>query len=297
MSVAKSSFSLQVGAICVDLSLPRVMGIMNVTPDSFSDGGRLFEGDGPSACLSIDKVMDVAQGMCSDGAAILDIGGESTRPGAAVVSEQEELDRVLPVVEAIRSRLDVAISVDTSSPRVMQESLALGAGLVNDVRALSRTGSLEALVDSAAAICLMHMRGQPSTMQDGVTYESVVDEVYDYLQARVQVCLDAGINRQRLLIDPGFGFGKSLAHNYMLLRGLGKFKGLGLPILVGISRKSMIGQIVNRPVDQRLAGSLSATVYALENGASIVRTHDVAATLDTIKVHCAMNGLDMTGQC
>lgn len=295
MSATKSSFSLKVGDTLVDLSFPRVMGILNVTPDSFSDGGNLFYGEGSASRVCVDKALRLAQSMCSEGAAILDVGGESTRPGATSVSEQEELDRVLPVVEAIKSRLDVGISIDTSSPRVMQESLAQGAGLINDVRALSREGSLEILRDSDASICLMHMRGQPSTMQQSVSYGSVVEDVYEYLKARVSACVDAGIERDRLVIDPGFGFGKSLAHNYALLRELAKFRELNLPILVGISRKSMIGQVVDRPASERMAGSVSAAVYALQNGASILRAHDVGPTMDAIKVHCAVNEIEIIG--
>jgi dihydropteroate synthase len=272
------------------------MGILNVTPDSFSDGGRLFVGAGAGARVSVAKALSLADQMCRDGAAILDIGGESTRPGAAAVSEQEELDRVLPVVEAVAANIEVGVSVDTSSSRVMRESILLGAGLVNDVRALSRAGSLEVVSASRASICLMHMQGQPGSMQDSAVYDSVVDEVYRYLDARVKACLDAGIPRERLLIDPGFGFGKSLEHNYELLRELKKFQALGLPVLVGISRKSMIGLVTGRPPAERLAGTLSATVHALENGASIIRAHDVAATADAIKVHCAVKGIEITGQ-
>jgi len=295
LSATNSSLSIQVGEVLVSLAYPRIMGILNVTPDSFSDGGQLFAGKGKGAGVSVDKALKLAREMCKDGAAILDIGGESTRPGAAAVTEQEELDRVLPVVEAIATNIEIGISVDTSSPRVMKEAISLGAGLVNDVRALSRAGSVGAVSASRASICLMHMQGQPSTMQEGAVYESVVDEVYYYLAARVQACLDAGIVRERLLIDPGFGFGKTLAHNYELLRELKRFQALGLPILVGVSRKSMIGLVTGRSPAERLAGTLSATIHALENGASIVRAHDVAATADAIKVHCAVKGIDITG--
>ncbi|MDX1492396.1 MAG: dihydropteroate synthase [Pseudohongiellaceae bacterium] len=272
------------------------MGILNVTPDSFSDGGRLYVGAGSRKKVDVAAALEVASKMCEDGAAILDIGGESTRPGAQKVSEQEELDRVLPLVEAIAGSLDVGISVDTSNPRVMEEALGLGAGLINDVRALSREGTVSLLANTDAAICLMHMRGQPSTMQQSPDYESVVDEVYSYLSERVQACLEAGIERSRLIVDPGFGFGKSLAHNYQLLRELDRFAALGLPILVGISRKSMIGGVCGREVSERLAGTLSATVHALEGGAAIIRAHDVAATIDAIKVHCAVKGFEQIGK-
>ena len=253
------------------------MGILNATPDSFSDGGRLqSETQSGGFSVSVDRALYLAEGMLRDGAAIIDVGGESTRPGALPVSEQEELDRVIPVVEAITARLDVAVSVDTSTPAVMERAIAAGAGLINDVRALGCEGAKGIVARSAAAACLMHMRGQPGNMQDHVQYNNVVDEVYAFLQQRVAMCEQAGIARDRLLIDPGFGFGKTLAHNYELLRHLGRLQSLKLPILVGLSRKSMIGR------------GVAATVHALLNGAAIVRTHDVAETVDAIKVHCAV---------
>ncbi|MGB4247546.1 MAG: dihydropteroate synthase [Pseudohongiellaceae bacterium] len=265
------------------------MGILNATPDSFSDGGRLHEGKGAGSFrVSVAKALEVAEAMVDAGAVIIDVGGESTRPGAPQVSEQVELDRVLPVIEAIASRLDVALSVDTSSPKVMTMAVAAGAGLINDVRSLSRSGAVQAAAQTSAAVCLMHMRGEPGSMQDNVTYASVVDEVYAYLEQRVAICVQVGIGLDRLLIDPGFGFGKTLQHNYELLRHLARFKTLGLPLLVGISRKSMIGNVVNRDVSERLPGTLAATVHALIGGAAIIRTHDVAATVDAIKVHCAV---------
>jgi len=265
------------------------MGILNATPDSFSDGGRLqSETHSGGFSVSVDRALFLAEGMLRDGAAIIDVGGESTRPGALPVSEQEELDRVIPVVEAITARLDVAVSVDTSTPAVMVRAIAAGAGLINDVRALGCEGAKGIVARSAAAACLMHMRGQPENMQDHVEYNNVVDEVYAFLKQRVAMCEQEGIARDRLLIDPGFGFGKTLAHNYELLRHLGRLQSLKLPILVGLSRKSMIGSLLNKGVDQRLAGGVAATVHALLNGAVIVRTHDVAETVDAIKVHCAV---------
>lgn len=286
---ALSNNSLKVGDRIIDLSTPRVMGILNATPDSFSDGGRLREGsESGHFHVSVDKALALAETMLSAGAVIIDVGGESTRPGAPPVSEQIELDRVLPVIEAISSRLDVAISVDTSSPVVMSMALAAGAGLINDVRALSRAGAIEGAKSTEAAVCLMHMRGEPGNMQDHVIYASVVDEVYAYLEQRIAACMQAGIARDRLLVDPGFGFGKTLQHNYELLRDLASFQTLGVPLLVGISRKSMIGNVVKRDVGERLAGSLAAAVHALMGGAAIIRTHDVAATVDAIKVHCAV---------
>lgn len=265
------------------------MGILNATPDSFSDGGRLHKDDeSGSFRVSVDKALAVAEEMVNAGAAIIDVGGESTRPGAPEVPEQVELDRVLPVIEAIASRLDVALSVDTSSPKVMTMAIAAGAGLINDVRSLGRNGAVEAAVQTSAAVCLMHMHGEPGSMQDNVAYTSVVDEVYAYLEHRVAICIKAGIASDRLLIDPGFGFGKTVQHNYELLRHLGRFKKLNQPLLIGISRKSMIGNVVNRSVEERLAGGLAATVHALMGGAAIIRTHDVAATVDAIRVHCAV---------
>ncbi|MGH8466684.1 MAG: dihydropteroate synthase [Pseudomonas sp.] len=283
---------MQAGDRIIDLSIPKVMGILNTTPDSFSDGGRLQSGDGRGGFrVSVDKALSAAEAMVSAGAAIIDVGGESTRPGAAVVSGQEEVDRVVPVVAAIRERLDVLISVDTSTPRVISESLAAGAGLINDVRALTVPGALEAVANGSAAVCLMHMRGQPRTMQEEIVYDDVVGEVYSFLQQRMRDCEAAGIAAERIVLDPGFGFGKTVMHNYQLLAGLGRFQTLQAPLLVGISRKSMIGQVVERPVKERLAGTLAATVYALQAGASIIRTQDVGATLDVIRIHGAMAGV------
>jgi dihydropteroate synthase len=281
--------SIRLGERILDLSSPRVMGILNVTPDSFSDGGILRLGDGSGVFhVSVDRALRRAETMMSEGAAIIDVGGESTRPGAAVITEQEELDRVLPVLEAIVARLDVAVSVDTSTPSVIAASIANGVGLINDVRALGRAGALALLRDNHVAVCLMHMQGQPATMQQAIAYTDVVTEVYEFLQQRVQACEAEGIARERLLLDPGFGFGKQHEHNMRLLRELSRFAGLELPLLVGLSRKSMLGTLTGRPVDQRLAAGVAATVYALVNGASIIRTHDVAATADAIKVHLAM---------
>ena len=284
---------LQAGDRVIDLSTPRIMGILNTTPDSFSDGGHLRAGDDGMGGfrVSVDRALAVAEAMVAAGAAIVDVGGESTRPGAADVSEQEEIDRVVPVVAAIRERLDVLISVDTSTPRVMSESLAAGAGLINDVRALAVPGALEAVAAGSAAVCLMHMRGQPRTMQQqDVAYADVVDEVFRFLQQRKADCEAAGITADRIVVDPGFGFGKTVGHNYQLLAGLARFHALQAPLLIGLSRKSMIGHVVERPVTERLAGSLAATVYALQAGASIIRTHDVAATRDVVRIHGAVTG-------
>ncbi len=266
------------------------MGIINATPDSFSDGAELQKPGTDSFRLDIDKALSRAAAMVSAGATLIDVGGESTRPGALEVSEQEELARVIPLIEAIASRLDVCISVDTSSPVVMVEAVKSGAELINDVRALSTSGALEAVSSTSAAVCLMHMRGKPSTMQEQVSYTSVVEEVYEFLKERMERCAQAGIDRSRMLIDPGFGFGKSVEHNYLLLKNLARFSELEVPLLIGISRKSMIGEVVQRPVDQRLAGSIAATTLALNAGAKIIRTHDVAATMDAIRVNSAYSG-------
>lgn len=271
------------------------MGIINATPDSFSDGAELQMSGANSFQLDISKALSRAEAMLADGATFIDVGGESTRPGAAVVSEQEEMDRVIPIIEAIRARLDVCISVDTSSPIVMEQAINSGAELINDVRALSTPGAIEVVAASKAAVCLMHMQGTPNTMQKDVSdlsYESVVEEVFEFLKARVECCLGNGIELSRLLIDPGFGFGKTVQHNYLLLKSLSTFLSLEIPLLVGISRKSMIGEVTGRSVDQRLAGSIAATTFALASGAKIIRTHDVAATMDAIRVNSAYSSTD-----
>ncbi|MEX0617759.1 MAG: dihydropteroate synthase [Pseudohongiellaceae bacterium] len=272
----------------LDLSTPIVMGILNVTPDSFYDGSRLADPASAKFQISLDKAIAAAGRMRLEGAAIIDVGGESTRPGAAPVPLQEELNRVIPVIEAIAERIDVAISVDTSTPQVMREACTAGAVIINDVRALGREGAMEEARDTGAGICLMHMQGNPGTMQESFAYADVVVEVFDFLTSRVKACEAAGIDRQRLLVDPGFGFGKSVQHNFQLLKHLHRFQSLDLPVLVGVSRKSMIGKLLDKPVTERLAGSLAATCFALERGANVIRTHDVAATMDAIAVNCAL---------
>ncbi|MGB1142195.1 MAG: dihydropteroate synthase [Halioglobus sp.] len=260
------------------------MGVVNTTPDSFSDGGLLYAND----ALDLDRAMAHAQRMVSDGAAILDIGGESTRPGAVPVSPQQEMDRVLPLVEKITAELDVVVSVDTSTPALMTAAASAGAGLINDVRALSRDGALAAAAATGLPVCLMHMQGEPGTMQAEPRYDDVVTEVTDFLAARVVECENSGIVRERLLLDVGFGFGKTLAHNLQLLAGLESLVRLGLPVLAGLSRKSMIGAITGREVQDRLAGSIALAVMAVERGALIVRAHDVAETADALAIHAAM---------
>ncbi|ABC28105.1 dihydropteroate synthase [Hahella chejuensis KCTC 2396] len=266
----------------LDLSAPVVMGVLNVTPDSFSDGGRF---------LSPDDALSQVEKMVTEGAAFIDIGGESTRPGAAPVTVSQELDRVCPLVEAVRARFDVNISVDTSTPEVMRESVVLGADLINDVRALSREGALEAAASSGAAICLMHMKGEPGAMQDNPTYTDIVKEVSSYLGERRSVALEAGIDIDRIMLDPGFGFGKTLEHNLVLMKHLQVFVDMGSPVLVGVSRKSMLGMITGKAVEERLIASVSAAAVAIYNGARIIRAHDVGATVDAIKVAAAIRGV------
>jgi dihydropteroate synthase len=260
------------------------MGIINTTPDSFADGGTLYR----SARLDLDLALARAREMVDAGAAIVDIGGESTRPGAAAVSPGEEMDRVLPLVERISAELDVVVSVDTSSPPLMSAAAGAGAGLLNDVRALGREGALDAAAATGLPVCLMHMLGEPATMQQAPSYTDVVAEVARYLRQRVEACAASGIARQRLVLDPGFGFGKTVQHNLQLLNGLPRLAEMGLPLLVGLSRKSLIQQLIGRPVHERLPASLALAVLAVERGAAIVRTHDVAATADAVAMWTAL---------
>ena len=256
------------------------MGVLNVTPDSFSDGGRF---------LSLDSAIRQAEAMVEQGALIIDVGGESTRPGASAVAPDEELRRVIPVIERL-ARLPVVVSVDSSKALVIKAAVEAGAGLVNDVQALRAPGSLAAAAAGGAAVCLMHMQGEPPTMQQAPAYLDTAAEVADFLRGRVQACLGAGICADRIAIDPGFGFGKTLEHNLELLRRLPLFAGLGVPVLVGLSRKSMIGALTGRAVDERLAGSLAAALLAADRGAHIIRTHDVGETLDALRVWAAVSG-------
>lgn len=274
---------LRCGSRDLDLSRPRVMGILNITPDSFSDGGRLLSRNKPD----LERVLRKASAMRKQGALIVDVGGESTRPGAVAVGEQQELERVAPVVEAIAARIDIMISVDTSTPRVMREVAALGAGMINDVRALIRPGALQAVAVGNLAVCLMHMQGEPHAMQHTPEYDDVLIEVRDFLLDRVASCIEAGIARERLVIDPGFGFGKTLHHNLALFRGLKTLLEPGIPLLIGVSRKSMIGDVLGRPVARRLAGGLALATLAAEAGVRLVRTHDVAATCDALAMVAA----------
>ena len=269
----------------LDLSSPAVMGILNITPDSFSDGGVFFA----HKQAQLDHCLRAAEKMLANGARVLDIGGESTRPNAQPVSSQEEMARVLPVVEAIAARLDVVISVDTSNPQVMREAAALGAGMINDVRALQREGALQTAAQTGLPVCLMHMQGEPENMQDNPHYDDVVTEVAAWLQQRAATCVQAGIAPQNILLDPGFGFGKTLEHNVDLLRRLDVLAQLPYPLLVGLSRKSIAGKLTGKPVEERLPASLALAQMALDRGARILRVHDVAETVDMVRVWCAIN--------
>jgi dihydropteroate synthase len=255
------------------------MGVINVTPDSFSDGGRF---------ASSEAAVEHALRMVEEGARLIDVGGESTRPGAQSVAAAEEIRRVVPVIEALAARTQVPISIDTSKPEVMTAAVRAGAGMINDVRALREPGAIEAAAGTGAAICLMHMQGEPRTMQQNPHYADVVAEVRDFLQERTAACLAAGIARDRILIDPGIGFGKRLEHNLALLAGLPALTRLGWPVLVGVSRKSMFASLLGRAVGERVAGGVAAATAAVLAGASVIRTHDVAATVDAVKVAVAL---------
>lgn len=270
---------LRCGKLRLRLDRPLIMGVVNVTPDSFSDGGRFFD---PR------RAVEHGRRLVEEGADILDIGGESSRPGAEPVSARDELKRVLPVIEALVDT-GVPISVDTVKPEVMREAVAAGAGIINDIGALQAPGALEAAAGFRAAVCLMHMRGEPRTMQQEPRYGDVVAEVREFLAQRVAAAQAAGIGPERIIVDPGFGFGKLLEHNLALLRQLDRFAGLGAAVLVGISRKSMLGQITGRPVGERLPGGLAAALIAVQKGARILRVHDVAATKDALAVLAAVD--------
>ena len=260
---------------CLDLSFPQIMGILNFTPDSFSDSGQFF---------SLDKALFQVEKMLKEGATIIDIGGESTRPMAEEVPETEELQRVIPLVEAVQKRFDCWISVDTSKAIVMQEAAKVGMDLINDIRALREPGALEIAGQLNLPTCIMHMQGQPRTMQTNPHYDDVVQDVYQFLETRTQACLDAGIAKENIIWDMGFGFGKTVQHNYKLLQQLAQFCKSGYPILAGLSRKSMIGAVLDKPVTERVVGSVAGALIAAQNGATILRVHDVAETADALKV-------------
>lgn len=265
------------------MASPQIMGVLNVTPDSFSDGGQLYA----DATLNADRLLERAENMFAAGAAILDIGGESTRPGATPVSTQEELDRVMGAVELIAPRLDVVLSIDTSNPDVMTATASAGAGLLNDVRAFRQEGALVAAAASGLPLSLMHMSEEPDRMQSHTDYVDVVQDVSAFLKHRIEACVEMGVPRDQIIIDPGFGFGKTVAQNYEMLRRLDEFAAFELPILVGVSRKSMIGAVTGRPANERVVPSAVLAVIAAQNGASIVRVHDVAETADALAVWAA----------
>ena len=271
------------GRFSLSLERPLLMGILNVTPDSFSDGGRYSQ---------LDAALRHAEAMVLAGATLIDVGGESTRPGARAVSPLEELERVAPIVELINRELDVIISVDTSTPAVIRETARLGAGLINDVRSLQRDGALDAAADSGLPVCLMHMRGEPTTMQQNPQYPDVVAEVREFLLERLAACSAAGIGAERVILDPGFGFAKTLEHNLSLFKHLHALHALGRPLLVGVSRKSMIGKVLGHEVGERLYGSLALAALALSKGAHILRVHDVAQTVDVVRMIAAVEAAE-----
>lgn len=272
----QQSGMLDCGGKLLDLSCTCVMGILNVTTDSFSDGGQYIQPQ-----LAVERAMQ----MIEEGAAIIDIGGESTRPGADAIKVEDELGRVIPVIKAlVGARIQIPISIDTSKPEVMEAAIKAGAGLVNDVRALQEPGALGVVEKAGVPVCLMHMQGKPRTMQENPQYNDVVNDVIGFLEQRVQACIDAGISSEKIVIDPGFGFGKTLEQNLLLLKHLDAFLSLQLPVLVGISRKSMIGSLLEATVEQRKTGSISAAVIAAWQGVSIIRAHDVKETVDALKI-------------
>ena len=285
-----NAMTLNCGSKILDLSRPAVMGILNITPDSFSDGGQLYAG----IALDLGKTFKAAEKMLADGADIIDIGGESTRPGAAAVSQQQELDRVMPVLQGITERFDALISVDTSTAQVIREAARGGAHMINDVRALQREGALEAATQSGLPVCLMHMQNRPDNMQASPSYSDVVAEVIEFLLQRKQACLGAGIASDQILLDPGFGFGKTLDHNLALFKALDQFAATGHPLLVGVSRKTMIGQLLDLDVDQRLIGSVTMALLAAQTLASqglILRVHDVLETVQALTIWQSVNKL------
>ena len=263
----------------LDITQCHVMGVLNVTPDSFSDGGRFNQ---------LDSALVRAREMVADGAAFIDVGGESTRPGATPVSLQEELDRVCPVVEAIRADLDVIVSVDTSAPEVMAETIALGAGMINDIRALQRPGAAEEMARHEVPVCIMHIQGEPDHMQDNPTYRNVCQDVASFLSERLRAIESAGVDAGRIILDPGFGFGKTVRHNFQLLNALEALRQLGHPLLVGMSRKSMLGHVTGRELGERLSASLAAATIAAMKGVFVIRAHDVRETVDAVKIVTAM---------
>ena len=271
---------LNLGNRSIDLSSPKIMGVINMTPDSFSDGGRF---------RTIKDALLACEEMRDEGASIIDIGGESTRPGSEKVSTQTQIDRVIPLIQAIKKNMDLVLSIDSGDPKVIKEAINNGVEIVNDVYALQSKGSIDVVCKERKAVCLMHMKGKPLTMQIDPTYNKLPDDVVDFLEDRVNVCIAAGINKNQIFVDPGFGFGKTLQHNLLILKFLNAFKKIGVPICVGVSRKKFIGDITNKPIGERLPGSLMAAMIAVQNGASIIRTHDVAATKGALEVASALD--------
>ena len=274
-------FEFPNGGLTLDCA--RVMGILNVTPDSFSDGGRYLE---------VDEAVEHALQLVAEGADIIDVGGESTRPGARFISASEEIDRIAPVIEAFTKESSVPVSIDTSKPEVMRAAAAAGASMINDVRALTQDGAMEAASDLGLLVCLMHMQGEPASMQVSPAYRNVVDEVRAFLLDRAEACIKSGIPRDRILLDPGFGFGKTLQHNLDLLRHLNRIVDTGFSVLAGLSRKSMVGMLLGDPEHDRLAGSVTLALYAVRQGAHIVRVHDVAQTVDALRIEAALADAD-----
>ena len=269
---------LRCSTLNLELDRPRVMGIVNLTPDSFSDGGQLAD---------VDAALAHARRLVEQGADLLDLGAESSRPGAEAVSAEQELARLMPVLERVLAEFALPVSVDTAKPEVMRAAIAAGAHMINDIRALREPGALEAVADSGVAVCLMHMQGEPRTMQADPQYDDVLADVHRFLAERIFACEMSGIDKRRILVDPGFGFGKTLQHNYQLLGGFARFSDLGVATLAGVSRKSMIGAMTDKPVEQRVYGSLAAALIAVQQGAQLIRVHDVAATVDALKVWAA----------
>ena len=281
-NINSRSMLLNLGSRTLDLSKPKIMGVLNITPDSFSDGGKY---------QSLDHALSACEKMIDEGASIIDVGGESTKPGSSPIEAGIQIDRVIPVIQSIKKNFDTIVSVDTGDPVVMREAIKNGAEIVNDVYALKNTVDMDFLSGENKAICLMHMKGSPSTMQENPVYDDLMTEIKDFLEERINFCLRAGINRESLIIDPGFGFGKTLRHNILLLKNIEQLKYLKVPICIGISRKSFIGKITNKTINERLYGSLGATLIALQNGANIIRTHDVGPTTDIINLYNSLNNI------
>ena len=281
-NISSRSMLLNLGSRTLDLSKPKIMGVLNITPDSFSDGGKY---------QSLDHALSACEKMIDEGASIIDVGGESTKPGSSPIEASIQIDRVIPVIQSIKKNFDTVVSVDTGDPVVMREAIKNGAEIVNDVYALKNTVDMDFLSGENKAICLMHMKGSPSTMQENPVYDDLMTEIKDFLEERINFCLRAGKNRESLIIDPGFGFGKTLRHNILLLKNIEQLKYLKVPICIGISRKSFIGKITNKTINERLYGSLGATLIALQNGANIIRTHDVGPTTDIINLYNSLNNI------